>query len=124
MTSVAHRESAKPAPLGTRIREAEQRLADRQRSTRVRAAALGRALHDGLSSPITLLVAAGAGFTLGQFSKRKRAQTRADADPPPARPPRFAALMDALSLVTTVMAMLPALRREPARDSSTAGEAP
>ena len=83
-----------------------------------------RNLREGLSSPITLLIAAGTGFALGQFSKRKRAEAHADSDPPRARLSIFAMLMEALTLATTVMAMLPVLRREPARESEPAGEAP
>lgn len=124
MTSIARRDSPMPASLNRRIREAEQRLAGRQRSTGVHAAAVGRNLREGLSSPITLLIAAGAGFALGQLSKRKRAQARADSDPPRARVSIFAMLMEALPLATTVMGMLPALRREPARESEPAGDAP
>jgi hypothetical protein len=124
VTSGARRDSPIPASLDRRIREAEQRLAGRQRSTGVHAAAVGRNLREGLSSPITLLIAAGTGFALGQFSKRKRAEARADSDPPRARLSIFAMLMEALTLAPTVMAMLPALRREPSRESEPAGEAP
>jgi hypothetical protein len=122
--STTNRDSTRPAPLNQRIREAEQRLAGRQRSIGFRAAALGRNLREKLSSPITLLVAVGAGFAIGQFSKRKRAEPRADSDPPSTRPSIFATLMDAFTLATTVMAMLPAIRRQPVRDTEATGETP
>lgn len=122
--SAAHRDSARPASLNQRIRESERQLAGRQRSLGLRAGALRRNLRQNLGSPIALIIAAGAGFAVGQFSKRKRAEAAPRSDPPSDRPSLFATLMDALTLATTVMAMLPAMRREPARDTATAGETP
>ena len=122
--STPNRDSTRPAPLNQRIREVEQQLAGRQRSIGFRAAALARNLREKLSSPITLLVAAGAGFAIGQFSKRKRAEPHTGTDPANTRPSIFATLMDAFSLATTVMAMLPAIRREPVRDPEATGETP
>jgi hypothetical protein len=113
-----------PASLDRRIRETEQRLADRQRSAGVHAAALDRTLREGLSSPITLLIAAGAGFALGQFSRRRRARACPDGEPPRAGRSILAALMEALTLASTVMAMLPARRREPAGETGPARDAP
>ena len=122
--STANRNSTRPASLNQRIREAERQLAGRQRSIGFRAAALGRSVRENLSSPIALLVAAGVGFAIGQFSKRKSAEPHAGTDPPSARPSIFATLMDAFTLASTVMAMLPAIRREPARDTEATGETP
>jgi hypothetical protein len=124
VTPAARHDSPLPAPVARRIHEVEQRLAGRQRLTGVHAAAVGRNLRQGLSSPFTLLIAAATGFALGQLSKRNRAAARADGDPPRPRRSIVAALMDALTLATTVMTMLPALRRKPHRESATAGTAP
>lgn len=77
-----------------------------------------------LSSPITLLVVAGAGFAIGQFSKRKGAELPASCETASARPSIFAMLMDGLTLTGTVMALLPAMRRKPASDIEAAGETP
>jgi hypothetical protein len=123
MMTSTRRDPPIPASLDRRIRQAEQRLADRQRSTGVHAAALGRTLRGALSSPVTLLIAAGAGFALGQFSKRRGARACPDGDPPRAGRSIFATLMEAITLASTVMAILPARRREPARQTGPAREA-
>jgi hypothetical protein len=121
--STASRNSTIPAPLNQRIREAEQQLAGRQRSLGICTAALGRNLRETLSSPLTLVVAAGAGFAIGKFSKRKRAEPRAERDPPSARPSIFVTLIDAITLAGTLVAMLPAIRREPVRATEATGDA-
>lgn len=73
---------------------------------------------------MAFLVAAGVGFAIGKFSKRKSAKAHAECDPPSVRPSIFATLMEAITLASTVMAMLPARRREPARDFEATGETP
>jgi hypothetical protein len=73
---------------------------------------------------MAFLVAAGVGFAIGKFSKRKRAEPHADSAPASVRPSIFATLMEAITLASTVMAMLPARRREPARDFEATGKTP
>jgi hypothetical protein len=81
-------------------------------------------LRETLSSPLTLLVAAGVGFAIGKVSKRKSAKPHADSAPPSVRPSIFATLLEAFTLASTVMAMLPAMRRAPVRDTEATGETP
>jgi hypothetical protein len=122
--STADRDSPRPTSLNQRIRQTEQQLAGRQRSIGLRAAALGRGVREKLSSRTALLVAAGTGFAIGQFSKRKNAKAHFDSGPPSARTSIFATLMDAFALASTVMAFLPVIRRAPVRDTEAAGETP
>lgn len=121
--STANRNSTRPASLNQRIREAEGQLAGRQKSIGFRTAALGRNLRETLSSPMAFLVAAGVGFAIGKFSKKRSAEPHADRAPVSVRPSIFATLMEAITLASTVMAMLPAIRREPVRDTEATGEA-
>ena len=116
----ASRDRARPVSLNQRIRETEHQLADRQRSVGLRAAALRRSFRAGLGSPITLLVAGGVGFAVGQFSKRKLRAPHAGTALPGARPSFVATLLEAFTLATTVMAMLPARRRGPPCDVAPA----
>jgi hypothetical protein len=120
----ADRKAREPVSLDRRIREVEVRLAGRQAAIGSRSAALGRNVRESLGSPIALLAAAGAGFAIGQFSKRKRAEPHADSAPASTRPSILATALDALTLATTVMALLPAMRRAPARDPERTGEMP
>lgn len=123
--STANRDSTIPRSLNQRIYDVEQHLAGRQRSIGIRAGALGRDLREKLISPSGLLVAAGAGFAIGHFSKRKSRESHPAGEPASARPSIFATLLDGFTLAGTVMAMLPALRRrQPAGDdTAAAGEA-
>jgi hypothetical protein len=124
VTSALNHDSTGPVSLDERIRQTERQLAGRQSSIGVRAAALGRSVRENLSSPIALLVAAGAGFAIGQYSKRKKAEPTAESEPSSVRPSIFATLMDAITLATTVLAMFPAMRREPPGEAGAAGEMP
>ena len=106
------REPAMSAPLKLRIRAAERQLAERQADVRSHSAALGRSARASLGSPAALLAGVGAGFALGLFTRRRRASSPPQhSEPTTVRPSVFASLLDAVTLVTTVMSLFPALGR-------------
>ena len=114
MSAAPVREPAMTAPLRVRIRAMERQLAGRQSAVRSHAVALGRGARASLGSPAALLAGVGAGFALGLFTKRDRSRPRSPPPPAPveataARPSIFASLLDAVTLVTSVMALFPAL---------------
>lgn len=57
--------------LNSEIREMEQQLHQRQFLFALQKESFKQCLRDKLRSPKTMLIAAGAGFTLGYFSLRK-----------------------------------------------------
>lgn len=119
MNDARGRERETSLPLRSRIRAAERQLAQRQADVRSHAAALGRGARASLGSPAALLAGVGAGFALGLFTKRRRASPRPPpVEPAAARPSIFASLLDAVTLVTTVMSLFPALGR--GRDAGAA----
>lgn len=120
--STANSDSTRPASLDRRIRETEDRLARRRETVGFRAASLGRNLREKLSSPLAVLVAAGAGFAIGHFSRCNTAQTQADGDSGTPRQSVFATLLEAFTLASTVIAMLPVLRQEPADETRAADQ--
>lgn len=56
--------------LRHQIRVATRQLADDRQAVRLHCAALGERLQAGLSSPDMLLLAAGTGFVIGEFTGR------------------------------------------------------
>lgn len=115
------REPAMSAPLKLRIRAAERQLAERRADVRSHSAALGRSARASLGSPAALLAGVGAGFALGLFTRRRRASSpRPPIELPTARPSIFASLLDAVTLVSTVMALFPALGLGRGRDAGAA----
>jgi hypothetical protein len=110
------------ATLNQRIRAVESRLGRRQRSVRLHAAGLHQNLREKLSNPVALLLAVGAGFALGQFTRHKRIEETASGDLAPASPSLFARLMEVLSLVSTIMALFPANRSGPLPETEGNGE--
>jgi len=122
--SARGRGAGRSTSLDKSIGEVEQRLADRRGSIGVRYRALGVNLREKLGSPIAFLIAAGTGFALGQFSKRKSAKSDLDSGTGRGRVWTFAMLLDAFSLASTVMAMLPVLRHARAHDAAGTDNAP
>lgn len=110
------------ATLNQRIRSVENRLASRQRSVRVHAAGLHQNLRKKLGNPVSLLIALGAGFALGQFTRHKNMEVPPSGDLVPPRQSLFARLMEVLSLVSTIMALFPAKRGNPIPEAGDNGE--
>ena len=120
------RKSPAPSPAGSldrQISDVEERLALRRQSSKVHASALGQRLRDKLSSPVTLLIAAGVGFAAGHFNPFRKSGASARVDESGAGRHRLlATIMEALSLAGTLMAMLPAIEAARKPEPSAAGD--
>jgi hypothetical protein len=118
----ALRREQEPQSLDARIRNAEQRIATRRLVLAARASDVNGKVRRKLGSPLLILAAAGAGFVFAQF-KRRRGSGERDRDDKPEvvmKPSIFAVLTDALTLATTVLAMLPLIRSK-AKDAAKEG---
>lgn len=69
-------------PLTVRVIAAEEQLHQREEALRARAAKLSNGFRDRLASPASLLLAAGAGYLMAEFTERRQAAPAA-APPPP-----------------------------------------
>lgn len=122
------RNSPQPSRVGSlnqRISDAERRLGLRRRSSKRHASALGQRLRDKLSSPVTLLIAAGVGFAAGHFSPIRKTGASAGVDESGGVGHRLlATIMEALSLAGVVMAMLPAIDAAGKPEPPTVGDCP
>ena len=125
MTTAPTSAAVKPGSLNQRVSDAEQRITGRQKAIGERAVTVFGNVREKLNSPVTLLLAVGGGIGLGYFT-RHRMETAASRPPDPepegvaGRPSIFATLLDAFTLVSTVLAIVPSLaalvpsfRREP-----------
>lgn len=116
MTTAPTSAAAKPGSLNRRVSDVEQRIAGRQKAFGERALTVLGSVREKLSSPVTLLLAVGGGIGLGYFMRHKMetASNRTRSPAPEAvavRPSIFATLLDAFTLVSTVLAMVPSFRR-------------
>ena len=110
----AGRKLDKAESLDQRITRTENRIAGRRATLAAQAGDAGGQVRRTLSSPLLIGVAAGAGFLIAQFAKRRRAAgIRDEREQIIVKPSLFASLTDALTMVTTLLAMLPLLRRPP-----------
>lgn len=114
------------ATLDERIKRTEDRIAGRRAVLAVRAGAVSGTVRKKLSSPLLIVGAAAAGFVFAQFKrKRSRAESDDHREQVVMKPSVFASLTDALTLATTLLAMLPMIRSK-AKDGvqEATGEAP
>ncbi|MEO8135961.1 MAG: hypothetical protein ABI831_18540 [Betaproteobacteria bacterium] len=114
--------------LDVEIGDIELRLRSRRAASTLHAADIERKLRDKLSSPIALLVAAGAGFAAGRFGvfRKRHSPAAVDGQVVESGPGIDGAkllnrIMDGLTLAGTIMSMLPRRDRQP--DPATAGAA-
>ncbi|MEC4748933.1 hypothetical protein [Methylomicrobium sp. Wu6] len=93
----------KPPSLTAQIRDAELRVLKRQRGVGVRTDMLVQKIHQQMSAPATLLLAAGIGYILGEITQRQSPKFRGDvaAGTTPLR--------SALNLMTSVQTFYRAL---------------
>ena len=107
---------AKKESLNDRIRRTEKRIADRRLILAARTSDVTGKMRGTLASPLLMIGAAGAGFVLAQFHRRrdrdgrKRKRERDDRPEVVMKPSIFASLTDALTLGTTLLAMMPLIR--------------
>jgi hypothetical protein len=69
-------------PLTVRVIAAEEQLHHREEALRARASQLSNGFRDRLVSPSSLLLAAGAGYLMAEFTERRRASAPAVPQPP------------------------------------------
>ena len=100
----------KPEPLEARIKRTEERIADRRAALALRAADVNGKVRKSLSSPLLIVGAAGAGFVFAQFKKKPRPEREERRKDIVAKPSIFATITDALTLATTLLAMMPLIR--------------
>jgi hypothetical protein len=93
--------------LATQIRDAERQAQDRQRIIKVRTDVLVRTIHQQMTAPTTLLLASGAGFLMGELTKRQPAKV--DSSGHKIGVSGISPLKVALNLVTSIQTLYTAL---------------
>ena len=106
----AVRKPDKPASLQQRIKRTEERISDRRAALALRTADVNAKVRKSLSSPLLIIAAAGAGFVFAQFRKKRRPEKEDRREPVVVKPSIFASITDALTLATTLLAMMPLIR--------------
>ena len=106
----AVRKPDKPASLQQRIKRTEERISDRRAALALRTAAINGKVRKSLSSPLLMVGAAGAGFVFAQFRKKRRPEKEDRREPVVVKPSIFASITEALTLATTLLAMMPLIR--------------
>lgn len=92
-----------PTSLSNQIKDAEQRVLNRQRRIDAGTATLIRKIQQRMIAPTTFLLAAGVGFLLGEITKREPSKTRFTNDQP--HTVETSPLKTALSLVTSIQTL-------------------
>lgn len=98
--------------LDSRIHRTEQRIAKRRLVLVARASEVNGKVRGKLGSPLLMLGAAGIGFVFAQFRRRRSRDERERRERPEVvmKPSIFASVTDALTLATTLLAMMPLIR--------------
>lgn len=96
--------------LETRIHRTEQRIAKRKLVIAARKADVSGEVRGKLGSPLLVLGAAGIGFVFAQFRRRRSREERRERPEVLMKPSMFATVTDALTLATTLLAMMPLIR--------------
>lgn len=93
--------------LTTQIEDAEQLVLDRQRKVGIRTAMLTRKSYRQITDPVTLLLAGGIGFIIGELTKRRPQKLRGGAGKPYTA--ETTPLKTALNLITSAQTLYTAL---------------
>lgn len=116
------------ASLMTRIAETERRILDQRSLVRLRAALLDRRIRAQLTSPTTLLLAAGAGFATGILTDRRTAEFEGRSRGSDAsRAPGHSVLDTALTvftLVSSVLRVMPSVAKSFSSGADAPGNTP
>jgi hypothetical protein len=104
-TWLLHRSQANS--LASQIRDAERQVQDRQRTIKVRTDVLMRTIHQQMTAPTTLLLASGAGFMIGELTKRQPAKV--DSSGHKTEGTGISPLKVAINLVTSIQTLYTAL---------------
>lgn len=113
------------ASLDEQILEVERRLIRRHASSTSNRAAVRRHVHDTISSPLTLLLAAGVGFAIGHFRRPHTARSSAaEAGGGSGGVSSMSTMLSAVSLAGSIMTLLQRIRDERRSPSSPAKTLP
>ena len=85
-------------------------MSDRRAALALRTADVNGKVRKSLSSPLLIVAAAGTGFVFAQFRKKRRPEREDRREPVVVKPSIFASVTDALTLATTLLAMMPLIR--------------
>ena len=75
-----HLNRSKANSLASQIRDAERQVLSRQQRIYIRTDTLVRTIHQKMTAPTTLLLLSGAGFIIGELTKRQPAKSRDTGD--------------------------------------------
>jgi hypothetical protein len=99
--------AALPQSLTAQINAAERQVLNRQQQIGIRTSALVRNIHQQITAPATLLLAAGIGFIIGELTKRQTPKFRSTADK--SQVAETSPLKIALNLITSAQTLYTAL---------------
>lgn len=114
------------APLEQRIETIEKRIALRQASVSTHRAELEAAIGNKLTSPLVLVLAAGAGFAIGQIARPRPVDGSGSGSAPGTAhtAPLLSTLLSVMSLIGPVTAIMAQIkpRARAATDTRTGSE--
>jgi hypothetical protein len=98
---------SKANSLAGQIRDAELQVLSRQRRIDIRTDTLVRTIHQQMTAPTTLLLASGAGFIIGELTKRQ--PSKLDDSGHKAEGTGISPLKVAINLITSIQTLYTAL---------------
>ncbi|MEQ1739052.1 MAG: hypothetical protein ABL884_04015 [Methyloglobulus sp.] len=98
---------SKANSLASQIRAAERQVLNRQRRISIRTGTLVRNIEQQMTAPSTLLLVSGAGFIIGELTKRK--PSKVDGSGHTTKDTGISPLKVALNLVTSIQTLSTAL---------------
>lgn len=107
MMVASTRNRINPTSLSAQIKDAEQRVLNRNQKISVGTTALVKKVQQQMIAPRSFIFAAGIGFLLGEITKREPSKIRSINDKPGTA--QVSPLRTALSLVTSIQTLYTAL---------------
>jgi hypothetical protein len=107
MMASHHLNRSKANSLASQIRDAERQVLSRQQRIDSRTDTLVRTIHQQMTAPTTLLLLSGAGFIIGELTKRQPAKFRDTGDKSVSA--EISPLRVALNLITSIQTLYTAL---------------
>lgn len=106
MMAIYTRNRINPTSLSVKIKDAERQVLNRQRKIGVGTDTLVRKTQQQMTTPVSLLLASGIGFILGELTKRETSKIRGTTDKPRVE---ASPLTTALNLVSSIQTLYTAL---------------
>jgi hypothetical protein len=107
MMAPHHLKRNKANSLASQIRDAERQVLNRQRRIDIRTDTLVRTIHQQMTAPSTLVLAGGAGFMIGELTKRQPAKF--DGSDHKTEDNETSPLRVAINLITSIQTLYTAL---------------